>query len=229
LSLPEVAEVRRRIEKAAFEPIRFCLMTQYLCGSRISELIGEECAGDTAKARILRKEDLRFDFMNINGRREDALIINLRTAKRQGKPRIIALPLREEFEPWTRQIANYSLEKKDAVFPFTRQLALYYATRERVFKGLSYPIENYKDVVRKEGAVIRQTVKSHTRPFNLHALRHLRASELVGYFGFDAFQLGTFGGWTYKTTAGISNVMARYLSLSWQSYFPKLCKRRNKA
>lgn len=60
----------------------------------------------------------------------------------------------------------------------------------------------------------------------VHALRHLRASELVGFYGFDGFNLATYGGWTYHTLAQTTPIMDKYLSLSWQGHFAKLLKRR---
>jgi hypothetical protein len=64
------------------------------------------------------------------------------------------------------------------------------------------------------------------RHYNLYALRHSRATELVKFYGFDGFELCVYIGWILKTGVGITPVAGRYLSLSWQSYFPKLLKKR---
>jgi hypothetical protein len=78
----------------------------------------------------------------------------------------------------------------------------------------------------EDGAKVLKDVDEHIRAFRLHALRHLRATELVEHYGFDGFQLATYGGWMPTTTTRISSVIQRYLSLSWQSYIDKLLKRR---
>jgi hypothetical protein len=88
---------------------------------------------------------------------------------------------------------------------------------------MSYPIERYRVY---DDFGVKKEVDKHARPFTLHALRHLRATELVEYYGFDGFNLSIYGGWTLKSAIGVSASMERYLSLSWQSYFPKLLKKR---
>ena len=53
-----------------------------------------------------------------------------------------------------------------------------------------------------------------------------RATELVEFYGFDGFNLSIYGGWTLKSMVGVSGAVECYLSLSWQSSFPKLLKKR---
>lgn len=55
----------------------------------------------------------------------------------------------------------------------------------------------------------------------LHALRHLRATELVQKFGFEGKDLASYCGWTLRAM-GFPSMADIYLSLSWRSYFPEL-------
>jgi hypothetical protein len=79
----------------------------------------------------------------------------------------------------------------------------------------------------REDNGLKKEVEEHIRPFALHALRHLRATELVEFYGFNGYNLSTYGGWTLKTVVGVSASIERYLSLSWHNYFEKMLKRRN--
>lgn len=219
LSLPSVAEVRTRIESIPSTSIRLCLEAAYLLGAaRISEICGQ--ANWKEKAYGPKGTDARLDRYG----RHKVAVFAMKTAKRQGKPRPIALPLEPQYEPWSQQLYDYFKQAKtDCVFPFTRKVPWRYVTKARTFEGLTYPIERY--TVWKNGQLAK-TVDRHTRPFKLHALRHLRASELVDFYGFDGFNLATYGGWTIKSALGTTGIFDRYVSLGWSSYFPKLLKKR---
>lgn len=222
MSLPSVEVIRDRIESVPDEPIQMCLKACYLWAARISEVVGLATPGDVGTtARGPDARDIRLEsFAN-----EPVAIFNIKTAKRGGRTRYAALPL--NYEPWARELADYFQEiEGDSVFPFTRQ-EMWKHSRE-AFGGLTYPIERY--IIVKSGDELEAKkimfVEAHTRYFRLHALRHLRATELVEYYGFDGFNLAIYGGWTLRTAAGVSSVMERYLSLGWQSYLPKLMRKR---
>jgi len=225
LSLPNIETVRERIEQTKNEKFRVCLMTAYLYAGRISEVIGRATAGDNTVARGPKGTDARLDYYQNGTHKESCVVFTVKTAKREGIVRNVALPL--EYEPWAKVVYDYFQKFKDrTVFPFTRQRVGMYVRENKVFEDLTYPIEKYV-VVESTGETKKvNRVNRHIRRYNLHALRHSRASELVEFYGFDGFNLATYGGWTYKTAARTSNVMERYLSLGWQSYFPKLLKER---
>lgn len=71
-------------------------------------------------------------------------------------------------------------------------------------------------------------MKRHLKDFTLHSLRHLRATILVEYYGFDGIDLATHGRWKPSTMGGmgsaITPVMERYLALGGQRPFVKLLK-----
>lgn len=161
-------------------------------------------------------KDVRLDkFGDFN-----IALFNVYTQKRDGLKRIIALPL--QYEPWAEPLYEYmSSFGKDPVFNFSRQKL--WARSKPLFEGLHYPIEKY--TIWKDGKIAK-VVNRHIKPFTLHALRHVRASELVEYYGFNGFDLAIYGGWTMRTTVGVSSQFDRYISLGWQSYIGKLLKKR---
>lgn len=225
LSLPNVETIRERIEAIERKDIRFCLKTAYLYAGRISEVVGKATPSDNTVARGPKGTDVRMDFYQNNNEEIPCVVFTVRTAKREGIERKVALPLK--YEPWAKEVYEYFKKTGNKiVFPFTRQVVGMYVRQNGIFKGLTYPIEKYVIVEREGELKTVTTIDRHIRSYNLHAIRHSRASELVEYYGFDGFNLATYGGWTYKTAARVSNVMDRYLSLGWQSYFPKLLKRR---
>ena len=221
MNLPNVNEIRSRIDSVPWRDIRCCLRTCYLFAGRISEVVGKASYGDTTTARGPRGVDADLDIYTLGEGKEQAVVFTVKTAKRGGRERKVALPL--NYEPWVKEVYDYFQQRgSELVFPFTRQKVWAYA--KEVFDGLTYPIEKY--VLTKKDLGLRKVIDEHLRPFRLHALRHLRASELVEFYGFDGFNLATYGGWTYHTMTRVSTVMERYLSLGWQSYFPKLLKER---
>jgi hypothetical protein len=223
MELPSVDEVRKRIMTVEEQKIRYCLMTVYLFAGRISEVVGRKNPADDSVAGGPKGTDVRLAKFLLMDREVDAVVFKVRTSKRQGRERAIGLPLEEVYEPWSKLLYGYFQLAGDKVtFPFTRKFVWKYVTENKVFGGLSYPIEKYK--VNKKGQI--EPVPAHERAFKLHALRHLRASELVGFYGFDGFNLATYGGWTYHRMAETSSIMDRYLTLSWQSYFAKLLKKK---
>ena len=223
MSLPDVNEVRRRIEQVKREDIRFCLMSTYLLAARISEIVGYSSPSDETKGRGPRGTDVQIENFQIGETIEKAAVFKLRTAKRGGKIRLVALPMNPIYEPWTRPLYKYFRKHRSKlVFPFTRQLVWQYVRKWKVFDGLFYPVDKY--AVWKDKRKVFD-VDEHLKPFNLHALRHLRATELVQFYGFDGRDLATYGGWTFRSM-GLPSTADRYLSLGWQSYFPKLLKRR---
>lgn len=227
LTLPEVETVRKRIETATKEEAKFCLMAAYLFCARASEIIGKTNCYDLANSQTIARgptgQDVKLETFELGEIKTDAAVFTIRTAKRDGKIRKIALPLEKKFEPWTEQLYNYySGYGNEKVFPFTRQKAWEYA--QEIFLGLSYPIEKYNLYNPEETKPL--PVKTHLKPFRTHALRHLRATELIETFGFTGFDLSVYGGWTLRSMVGVGSALSRYAHLDWRRYFPKLLKKR---
>jgi hypothetical protein len=227
LALPEVETVRQRIEMAAKKEAKFCLMAAYLFCARASEIIGATNSYDVSHNQTLARgpsgQDVKRETFEIGDIKTEAAIFTVRTAKRDGKIRKIALPFEKIYEPWTEQLYNYYLEHgNDKVFPFTRQKAWEFA--QETFSGLRYPIEKYN--MYEPEIPKPKNVKAHMKPFRTHALRHLRATELIETFGFTGFDLSVYGGWTLRSMVGVGSAMSRYAHLDWRRYFPKLLKKR---
>jgi integrase len=223
LELPEVETVRKRIESAAKEEAKFCFMAEYLFCARISEIIGRKCPSDrSTTARGITGRDVNQAVFKIGEKKYDVIVFTVRTSKRQGTVRKIALPLEKEYEPFTEGLFDYVRQfGKTHVFPFTRQKAFEYS--REIFKGLTYPVESY--TVWKNGKPLPQ-VKEHAKPFRTHALRHLRATELIEVYDFSGVELSIYGGWTLRSMLGVGSSLSRYTHLHWRKYFPKLLQER---
>jgi integrase len=247
MSLPQVETIRKRILKVPQQNVKVCLMCAYLFGCRISELVSVKSPRDNTVARGPRGTDLRIASYQLCpncGREihyykptilskcpfckkvletgEEIAIFMLKTAKRKGKIRYVALPTNPEYEPWTQYVVHhYENRNKKPCFPFTRQKVGFYA--RQTFKGLKYPIESYTWSPLKGK---KKTVSAHPRSFNVHALRHLRTTELVDVYGFDGFEISTWGGWKLSTTTGVSGSVGRYTHRQWWKYIPKLLRPR---
>lgn len=226
MSLPNVEVVRGQIENVRREDVRFCLMATYLFCGRISEVVGRATLGDKETTpRGPKGTDVRLDYFIQAPLREKAVIFDVHTAKRKGMIRKIGLPTR--YEPWAKPLYEYFKQAgNEVVFPLTRQKV--WAFSKQAFEGLTYPIETY--TIWRDGQLVKK-VDEHTRPFRLHALRHLRTSELVERYGFGGFNLAAYAGWTITTAqaqfgVNVPRVISRYLYLNWQGYFPKLLKKR---
>jgi len=227
LALPEVETVRRRIETATKREAKFCLMAAYLFCARASEIVGATNSYDVKNNQTIARGpsgiDVKLETFEIGDIKTQAAVFTVRTAKRDGKIRKIALPLEKTYEPWAEQLYSYYREHgEDKVFSFTRQKAWEYANK--TFKGLSYPIEKYNLYDPEDQKP--KPVKAHLKPFRTHALRHLRATELIETFGFTGFDLSVYGGWTLRSMVGVGSSMSRYAHLDWRRYFPKLLKKR---
>jgi len=199
----DAEEVRRRIQEIR-EPYQTGLKFQYLTGARVSEVCGKWAL-----------TTMDYSVEEFEG--EEAILFVLKTAKRKGKRRAVALPLRRIYEPWSREVLEY-LEAlpPGPAFPWSTWTQWNYA--RRAFAGLEYQVDSYKH------PRIKQLVQEHERELRTHGLRHIRARELIITYGFTSVQLATYMGWSLKDALGGSRMMDRYVSLQWRDYFPKLLR-----
>jgi len=219
MSMPEIQDVRDRIKQTENEELRNALTLMYLTCGRAKEIVARTTPGDKSgrnKATGPKGTDTRIDEY---GDFEIALF-NIYTQKRDDMKRIIALPIK--YEPMALPLHEYMTKfGSRPVFDFTRQKL--WVEGKPQFNELTYPI--YKYTIWENGKLTK-TVESHTKNFTLHALRHLRAGELVEFYGFNGFDLATYGGWTMRSTVQVSGMFDRYVSLDWRSYIGKLLKKR---
>lgn len=262
MSLPSVQEVRNRIEGIPDRPIQVCYKSTFLMCARIGEIISLKYPTDLTAhptgnelevqvttytpdlnnpkefqtlmlARAMQGQ--QADLQSIANIRESVAVFTVSTEKRQRWKRLVGLPLRKEFEPWTQDIVDYFQERKGKdLFPFTRQ-KMYNEVRT-VFAGLEYKIFPYKRVRKEHGQPVRDpmtnktekiSVLEHSKPFRNHGLRHLRNVELRDFYGLSAEERSSYGGWTLRSIiGGIGSSIDRYGEAVWRPYFPKLLKKR---
>lgn len=139
---------------------------------------------------------------------ESVLLITEAVAKREVQKdgdyvrKSIALPCSPIYEPWTEDLLRWIKNHGTLSFSLTRTRVL-------------------------------QIVKRHLRELDpkvhTHSLRHWRISHLASEYGFDPYDLCSYGGWSLKFGFGmvgipINPMLSVYTHLSWQKYFPKLLK-----
>lgn len=200
--MPEATyrEVRRRIASITDPRWAAFFSTLYITAARISEIVGPYG---------LQKADVQ----EMSHGNEPILCFRLRTAKRGRQVRVVAVPLRGTYEPLAVRAWEYiSQAPNGPIWSFRRQHA--WRVASQLFQGLTYTIEPY--YFRGERR------DRHQKPLTLHGLRHLRASELVEYFGFDMIDAATFCGWDVGKFGPA--VAERYVYLNWSRYIDKLFK-----
>ena len=241
--IPRPVDVRKRIAQAAKEPHRMGLMYGFLIAGRVSEIVSKRCQSDTGTTpRGPMGDDFEVTQARVNDTDYDVVVFNVKTSKRDGIPRSIALPLDKKQEPWAKPVLEYfeKFSSDEHVFPYTRQ-DLFPAAAEVFRDDFVYPIEAYstqeldqdkfnelvgqipeglKHLVKPPKYLINETkVPRHTRKLRLHgALRHYRLMELTQKFHFNREDRKIYAGHTIDVTD-------RYVHLDWNSYFPKLIRR----
>lgn len=212
-NLPTVEDIRKRIDAVPMIKYKNALRYQYLICGRVSEVCGKWGP---------RGEDAHI--IELDG--EEAVLFSVRTAKRKGKIRPVALPL--EYEPWARALVGWFEHRgEDEAFPFCIRSLQRIASD--AFEGFSYPIESHGDI------------EAHWNPMCTHALRHIRAlQDLMCFYGFDGLDLAIYGGWSSQMVESrLPGIASRYLHLIGNDvnitlmkslaakYFSKLCKSRD--
>jgi len=191
--------VRDRIEEIPKTVVRKAFKFQYLTATRISEVCG--------KYAVTGKD---LEIKEFEG--HSLALFTIKTAKKKGEPRFIALPLEEEYEPWSLELVKEFSSRDDRrVFPISVRSLQFHA--EKAFETLDYTIEKYGN--KKIGVI-----EKHERPGLTHFLRHVRATNLVMDYGFDSTDIGIYCGWEI----GLPAMAKRYITMEWRRYFPKLLK-----
>lgn len=224
---PTPALVRAKIERCPDREMRLCLKAGYLFCGRISEVVGVSTLRDSSSARGPKGTDADRELYVLGQLQEPAIVFSVKTAKKGGMLRRIGLP--PAYEPWAQEVFDYFRERgEELAFPFTRQTVSDFLVDNDVFGDLTYTIEDYK--IWENKIMIAERHK-HPRPFRFHAMRHIRAGELVGDFGFDGVDLAIHGGWSLERSmmSAMTKTMARYAAATvyrnWSKPFPKLLKR----
>ncbi len=190
--------VRERIEAIPKTVVRNAFKFQYLTATRISEVCG--------KYAVTGKD---LEVKEFEG--HQLALFTIKTAKKKGEPRFVALPLEGIYESWTDTLVNYFKDKQGKIFNLSVRNLQFHA--ESIFKNLPYTIEKYGN--KKIGVI-----EKHEKQGLTHFLRHVRATNLVMDYGFDSTDIGIFCGWEI----GLPAMAKRYITMEWRRYFPKLLK-----
>jgi len=133
--MPTDADIRARIDRIENEKYRLAFMYQYLIAGRIAEVAGKYGPhGSDAIATA-------FDGV-------PAIMFVVRTAKRKGRLRGVAVPLDEKYEPWTRPVFDY-VSQAETNYPFMFHEKFEHSIRyaqweaEKAFDGFMWPMIDY--------------------------------------------------------------------------------------
>ena len=237
--LPTSREVRQRIESIKEEPYRNALKFAWLGLCRVSEIVGRAYSSDKGTtARGPKGSNFEITEYRRKEEKIPVVIFTVKTSKRSGLPRSVAYPLDTSYEPWAVELCDYfdQFKNDEFVFPFTRQKL--WSVARTVFADLTYPVEEYQRIIEEheikenmriidsdgERFVVR--VEKHKNAMGTHAIRHIRAVDLMTIYSFSVQELSIIGGWTLRSMTGASGALGRYVHLDWQSYFPKLLIKR---
>ena len=131
----EVSDIPQIPKDHDNEQYRMAFMYQLLTAGRISEVCG--------KYAPKGNEVYEVEFDEV-----PAAMFVVKTAKREGKLRVAALPLDPKYEPWTKTLLEYFHDAGDA-YPFmfadNFQHSIRYAqwVAAKTFEGLEWPMKQY--------------------------------------------------------------------------------------
>lgn len=153
--LPSDGEIRERIDAVEDEQTRMAFKYQYLIAGRISEVCGVYAPrGDDCFA---------VDFDGVLG-----ILFAVRTAKRRGLLRPVAVPLDVQYEPWADEVRQY-FHNHRGKYPFrfhenwetSKTYGMKRATE--ALRGLEWPMIEY--------------TKSATRPIGEEQILNIRIDD----------------------------------------------------
>jgi len=170
---------------------------------------------------------------------EEAVLFVVKTAKRRGRLRGVAVPLNVEYEPWAYEVYDYFVSAGET-YPFkfadkwSTSIRYMQWEAEKAFEGLEWPMVGY---TAKKGDV-KIKIPSRWKNMTSHVLRKRRTITLMLDYDFDHIDLSLYGGWTIaQQSEGVPQALKNYLYVEPQSsqepakllkklakrYFKKLC------
>jgi hypothetical protein len=201
-------EARFRIENIHNDFEKFVCAFCYLGALRANEAcaLGSGENGTVPLGPV--KEDVSYDsFEGI-----EVLKILIRVLKRKRDKtiplRVVALPLEDLYEPWSKLIAKRveSLGVNDPIIPIYRQ--------------------KLNLILSKNGLYEEAFALEENQGLNVidNPLRHLRIHDLFAYYKMDGKEVSTYTGHSLSSVEKVSSALDRYAHLKWTQYFPKLLK-----
>lgn len=208
MEVPELPKFRAKVEAIRHRRNSILIKTIYLTACRPCEILLDASPSDITNNKTSPYgQYVRTTFREIAGNK--AFLINMVVAKRHRKAKaeedrkvrkIIALPVNPDWEPWTPDIIYWIRDHGKLPFSLTEQ---------------------------HTNVIVKAELSGLDRNISTKSLRHYRISHLAEYYDFDAFDLVSFAGWSYRGAFGSRQSVGQldtYLHPSLRHYFVKLCK-----
>jgi len=213
---PELSTFRAAVERIPHKRDSLFIKATYLTASRACELLTKVTPYDL-KHKQTKPYGNEVSYKIEEYEDHKVLVLKMAVLKRKARVqrkgqttelkvyKMVALPTLPKYEPWTLDLMKYIRKRGTLAFDFTRQTAW--------------------EIVTKRLGSLSSMLGTHT-----HSLRHFRLTHLVTEYNFDAFDLTSFAGWTFKTglsrtgQGAASGQLDTYLHLAWRRYYPKLLK-----
>ena len=179
-----VIEIRKRIESIEEEVFRMAFMYQFLIGGEPSEVCGKYAPKGTDAHRV---------EISVGGKKTHAVAFVVKTARRNGIPRLSVIPLDPQIEPWVKIVLDwfhkhgdgmpFELGKRKTLIPKHNKNTFQVKARD-VFNGLEWLTESAR----------RKGIRRY-KPFRASAIRDLRRKNLKEFYHFNELDLALFGSW----------------------------------
>lgn len=173
--IPDWKTIREIIDAIDDTDLQNILRVSYLFGTSIQELV----RGRT------REEPLRGnDFSETTIEGEEALLLEIPTARSGWKPRIVAIPLSSRYEKWAEIILNFSEEKADNELYKWTSRKLQYDIKD-YFKLFEWPTHGYKKKRDKKVDRVNLTIKHlpEIREWELGLCHNFSEHDFKHFFG----------------------------------------------
>ena len=201
--IPEFRKFREVVDDIRILRNRTLIRTLYLTAARVSEIVTKTSPWERKHGQTKpfgNYLDFGFtDFKNVK-----VLLIKIALAKRRGKLkakdfRVVALPCKLDYEPWTLDLLKHIRENKRLSFDLTRQ--------------------RVGQIVKKELHMLGSNV-------NPNKLRTYRIAHLVKEYGFDQYDLMAYLGMQIRTSPKLTElgIIDTSPTSAVSRYFSKLLK-----
>jgi len=206
IRVPSFINFRKMIDSLPYCKETFAVKLCYLTATRRSEITTKcpPCEIKRGKGNAYGKYlEYKIETFRKKDFVQKVLVIKIALAKRSKKKLVfkrIGLPINPVFDPWVLDLLKWLRLKgtlKLEISPNT--------------------LNNW----------VKWALKRWIPDVHAHSLRHYRTNHLVTEYGFEAFDLLPYLGWSAKTASGMmgsgSGQIDIYSHLSWRKYFLKLC------
>jgi len=190
--IPDWTVIRKIIIGIGVPEIRNILQISYLFGTRLQELVRGRTRQEPIKGN---------DFYETTIAGEEAIVLEIPTARRGWKPRKVAIPLSPKHEPWAKEVLYFSEEKAEKpIYPKVSRVLQ--NKIKGFFKYLEWPTPMYKRKKEMRVNIVELTIKH---------LPEIREWELGLCHNFNEYDFKNFFGKEYDS--------------NYEIYFDKLLKK----